>query len=185
MQPFQPIQIQITLSASKKNWWASGESMFRVADFANLQSARLEAGDALSAWKKLFLDIVCYLRKWKARWTYSMSLIFPTAQSRSMRWPYLFLQREQQVREVLQADNSVRVLLAESDVRDKKINELAAKLHSAEQQQKAAMQTVQLVFKWMPVIRAWQLFAGAHDASTFRIGVSAKWGKKIILAILR
>jgi hypothetical protein len=51
----------------------------------------------------------------------------------------------------LQADNSVRVLLAESDVRDKKINELAAKLHSAEQQQKAAMQTVQLVFKWMPV----------------------------------
>jgi len=53
-----------------------------------------------------------------------------------------YLQREQQVREVLQADNSVRVLLAESDVRDKKINELAAKLHSAEQQQKAAMQTV-------------------------------------------
>jgi translation initiation factor 2B subunit (eIF-2B alpha/beta/delta family) len=38
----------------------------------------------------------------------------------------------------------VRVLLAESDVRDKKINELAAKLHSAEQQQKAAMQTVKL-----------------------------------------
>ncbi len=44
----------------------------------------------------------------------------------------------------MQADNSVRVLLAESDVRDKKINELAAKLHSAEQQQKAAMQTVHL-----------------------------------------
>jgi hypothetical protein len=53
----------------------------------------------------------------------------------------------------LQADNSVRVLLAESDVRDKKINELAAKLHSAEQQQKAAMQTVQRVFEWMTVLR--------------------------------
>jgi hypothetical protein len=56
---------------------------------------------------------------------------------------------------VLQADNSVRVLLAESDIRDKKINELAAKLHSAEQQQKAAMQTVNLFFcignaSWVP-----------------------------------
>ena len=39
----------------------------------------------------------------------------------------------------------MRVLLAESDVRDKKINELAAKLHSAEQQQKAAMQTVNFI----------------------------------------
>ena len=94
-------------------------------------------------------------------------------------------QREQQVREVLQADNSVRILLAESDVRDKKINELAAKLHSAEQQQKAAMQTVTIftVNSDFPIqdYSYWALnicFPGTYNASALGNGISTKRGEE-------
>jgi hypothetical protein len=84
----------------------------------------------------------------------------------------------------LQADNSVRVLLAESDVRDKKINELAAKLHSAEQQQKAAMQTVHLFVCFVAILVSdccvsltVHFISGKHDASALGNGISAKRGK--------
>ena len=84
----------------------------------------------------------------------------------------------------MQADNSVRVLLAESDVRDKKINELAAKLHSAEQQQKAAMQTVHLFVCFVAILVSdccvsltVHFISGEHDASALGNGISAKRGK--------